>query len=110
MALEQGWVGEKVMCGKFMVSQEEHSWVFGKISVSYTDAGFLIHDMLVWKLGGRGKGDSTQFEFVHVDNSLTSSPCADLASYRSIPHHFLLPMIPLLPGSKYVTHNTLGLF
>ena len=61
-------MGEKVVCGKFMVSQEEHSWVFGKISVSYTDAGFLIHDMLVWKLGGRGKGNSTQFEFVHVDN------------------------------------------
>ena len=52
LCLEQGWVGKKVMSGKeFMVSQEEHSWVFGKISVSYTDAGFLIHDVLVWEWG-----------------------------------------------------------
>lgn len=49
------------MSGKrFMVSQEEHSWVFGKISVSYTDAGFLIHDVLVWESGrGARKSDST---------------------------------------------------
>lgn len=45
-------MGKKVMSGKeFMASQEEHSWVFGKISVSYTDAGFLIHDVLVWEWG-----------------------------------------------------------